>query len=80
MRVVTNGIRCGGLFGSVRGICLFDPTIPWDTTRTLCLHGGGVSSLCLHGGGGVCDVPHRIGENVPGAIYVEAPLNQVDAF
>ena len=32
------------------------------------------------GGGGVCDVPHRIGENVPGAIYVETPLNQVDAF
>ena len=30
--------------------------------------------------GGVCDVPHRIGENVPGAIYVEALLNQVDAF
>ena len=30
--------------------------------------------------GGVCDVPHRIGENVPGAIYEEAPLNQVDAF
>ena len=29
---------------------------------------------------GKCDVPHRIGENVPGAIYVEAPLNQVDAF
>ena len=27
-----------------------------------------------------CDVPHRIGENVPGAIYVEAPLNQLDAF
>ena len=27
-----------------------------------------------------CDVPHRIGEQVPGAIYVEAPLNQVDAF
>ncbi|RVW80541.1 Retrovirus-related Pol polyprotein from transposon 17.6 [Vitis vinifera] len=26
--------------------------------------------------GGVCDVPHRIGEKVPGAIYVEAPLNQ----
>ena len=23
---------------------------------------------------------HRIGENVPDAIYVEAPLNQVDAF
>ena len=34
----------------------------------------------LGGGGGVCDVPHRIGENVPGAIYVETPLNQVDAF
>ena len=30
--------------------------------------------------GGVCDVPHRIGENVPGAIYVETPLNQEDAF
>ena len=29
---------------------------------------------------GVCDVPHRIGENVPGAIYVETPLNLVDAF
>ena len=32
------------------------------------------------GEGGVCDVPHRIEENVPGAIYVEAPLNQVNAF
>ena len=30
--------------------------------------------------GGVCDVPHRIGEKVPGAIYVETPLNQIDAF
>ena len=30
--------------------------------------------------GGICDVPHRIGEEVPGAIYVEVPLNQVDAF
>ena len=30
--------------------------------------------------GGICDVPHRIGEEVPGAIYVETPLNQVDAF
>ena len=28
----------------------------------------------------VCDVPHRIGEQVPDAIYVEAPFNQVDAF
>ncbi|RVW97010.1 hypothetical protein CK203_032349 [Vitis vinifera] len=59
-----------GLFGSVRGVCLFDPTILWDTTST----------LCLYGGGGVCDVPHRIGEKILGAIYVEAPLNQVDAF
>ena len=31
-------------------------------------------------GGAVCDVPHRIRENVPGAIYVEAHLNQVNAF
>ena len=30
--------------------------------------------------GGVCDVPHQIGDNVPGAIYVKAPLNQIDAF
>ena len=30
--------------------------------------------------GVVCDVLHQIGENVPGTIYVEAPLNQVDAF
>ena len=37
--------------------------------------------LCLHGGGvGVCNVPHRIGENVPGAIYVEVSFNLVDAF
>ena len=30
--------------------------------------------------GGVCDVPHRIGKKVPGAIYVETSLNPVDAF
>ena len=30
--------------------------------------------------GGVCNVPHRIREKVPGAIYVKASLNQVDAF
>ena len=30
--------------------------------------------------GGVCDVSHRIGENVSSTIYVEAPLNQVDAL
>ena len=29
---------------------------------------------------GVCGVPHRIGDNVPSAIYVETPLNPVDAF
>ena len=29
---------------------------------------------------GVCDVPHQIGEKVYNAIYVEVPLNQVDAF
>ena len=31
-------------------------------------------------GEGICDVPHRIGKKVSDAIYVEAPLNQVDAF
>ena len=30
--------------------------------------------------GGVCDVPHRIGENVPGTLYIETPLNPVDTF
>ena len=50
-------------------VCLFDPTIPWDTMRTLCLHESGV-----------CDFPHRIWENVPSTIYVKAPLYQVDAF
>ena len=29
---------------------------------------------------GVCDIPHWIGGKVPGAIYVETPLNQVDTF
>ena len=28
----------------------------------------------------LCDVPHQIGEKVHVAIYVEASLNQVDAF
>ena len=31
-------------------LCLFGPAIPWDTTRTLCLHGGG--------GGGVFVMSH----------------------
>ena len=30
--------------------------------------------------GSVCDVPHQIGEKISSTIYVEAPLNQVDAF
>ena len=50
------------------GICLFDPAIPWDTTRTLCLHEG------------IRGVPHGIKDKVSSAIYVEAPLNPVDAF
>ena len=29
---------------------------------------------------GICDVPHRIGEKDPDAIYVEAPHKPVDAF
>ena len=29
---------------------------------------------------GVYDVPHRIGEKIPGAIYVKVLFNQVDAF
>ena len=28
-----------GVSLALRGVCLFDPAIPWDTTRTLCLHG-----------------------------------------
>ena len=37
--------------------------------------------VCMRGGeGGVCNVPHRIEEKVHSAIYVETPLNQVDAF
>ena len=41
MRAIINGIRtdpeppCGGLFGPIKDVCLFDPTISWDTTRTL---------------------------------------------
>ena len=30
--------------------------------------------------GAVCDVPHRIEENISGAINVETPLHQVDTF
>ena len=45
----------------------FGSAIPWDTTRTLCLHGGG--------GGEVCHIPHRIGEKLP-----DTPFNLVDVF
>ena len=31
------------LFGPVRSVCPFGPAISWDTTRTLCLHGGCLS-------------------------------------
>ena len=37
-------------------------------------------STQLGAGRYICDVPHRIGKKVLGAIYVEAPLNEVDAF
>ena len=47
----------------------------WWRCETLC---GG--SFCQASNGYFCDVPHRIGEKVPGAIYVEVPFNQVDAF
>ena len=29
---------------------------------------------------GVCDIPHRIEEKASDTIYVETPLNQVNAF
>ena len=46
-------------FDPVRGVCLFRPVIPWDTTRTLCLHWGGRG-----GGGGVFVTSHiRYGRN-----------------
>ena len=69
VQVVINGIRadprprCGGLFGFV---CLAHNPM-------------GHNEDVVSAWGGICDVPHRIGEQVPGAIYV-GPLNQVDAF
>ena len=35
-----------------RGVCPFALAIPWDTTKTLCLHGG------------ICHIPHWIGEKI----------------
>ena len=29
-----------GVCFTLQGICLFGPAIPWDTTKTFCLHGG----------------------------------------
>ena len=54
------------------------PTPMWGFVwpRNLMGHNENVVSVW----GGVCDVPHQIGENVSDAIYVETPLNQVDAF
>ena len=49
------------------GVCLAPQSHGTQRGRCVCMRG-------------VCDVPHRIGENVPGTIYVETPLNQVDAF
>ena len=49
------------------GVCLAPQSHGTQRGRCVCIRG-------------VCDVPHRIGENVPGTIYVETPLNQVDAF
>ena len=60
----------GGLL-SVGGGQQLQPT---NYTR-VCMGRG--RCVCM---GGVCDIPHRIGEKVPNAIYVEAPLNQVDVF
>ena len=36
-------------FGFIGGVCSFDPTITWDTTRILCLYEEGV-----------CHISHRI--------------------
>ena len=47
------------LFGPVKGVYSYDPIIPWDATRTLCLLGGG---------GGGFHIQHHIGEKVPSII------------
>ena len=49
------------------GVCLAPQSHGIQRGRCVCMKG-------------VCDVLHRIEENIPSAIYVEAPLNQVDAF
>ena len=67
--IVTNDIganpwsRYGGLSNLVRGVYLFSFIIPWDIMKMLCLHEEGEGER-----EGVCDVSHRIGDQVPNAI------------
>ena len=49
------------------GVCLAPQSHGTQQGRCVCM-------------GDVCDIPHRIRENVPGAIYVEVLLNLVDTF
>ena len=56
-----------GFVWSRKGVCLALQFRGIQRGRCVCM-------------GDVCDVPHRIRENVPGAIYVEVLLNLVDAF
>ena len=60
----------GGLL-SVGGGQQLQPT---NYTR-VCMGRG--RCVCM---GGVCDIPHRIGEKVPNAIYVESPLSREGLF
>ena len=56
---------------------------PLGSKRTIFTQlGEGRYKFCdiSHWIGGVCDISHRIWENVPDAIYVEVSLNQVDVF
>ena len=73
----------------IYSVIYFFPYLMWDITNTLpCRHNVLVVSHGIAGPNrqtpftGPNKPPHwgRVGENVPGAIYVEAPLNQVDAF
>ena len=47
----------------IRGVCSFNPAIPYGTMRTLCLYRGG-------GGGGVCHIPYRIRDKLHVTIEV----------
>ena len=48
---------------SHRGVCPFDPTIPWDIMRTLC---------CL---GSVCHISYRIKEKLLAIMCSWVPLS-----